>query len=140
IGDIIRKQPPTNPGADFYEADLLGSGDAADPDLLQFWLNKFGYNVFAATTVALQRDHEQNVSSVISNSESLFQDAAHVTAATHDLFAELRIIRSSKKSKDELTAQYRGGFVGKFAVMVQREAEQANWIPLSQEMLQPYAN
>jgi hypothetical protein len=138
VGDIIREEPLANPGADYYEEDLLKTGDAQDPDLLQFWLNKFGHNMFAATTIALQRDHEENVSRVIADNEPLFQDAAHVTAATHDFFAEVKILKGSKIPKPELTARYRSNFVDEFAEMTRLKAEQANWLPLGSRILQLY--
>jgi hypothetical protein len=140
VGDIIREKPLANPGADYYEEDLLKTGDAQDPDLLQFWLNKFGYNMFAATTIALQRDHEESVSTVIADNEPLFQDAAHVTAATHDFFAELSCFKGSTMSKPELTAKYRSSFADDFAEMTRLKTEQANWLPLGSMILQLYSS
>lgn len=140
VGDIIREEPLFNPGANYYEEDLLKTGDAKDPDLLQFWLNKFGYNMFAATTIALQRDEEANVSRVISVNEPLFLDAAHVTAATHDFFAEVKILKGSTVSKPELTAKHRSSFVDEFAEMIRLKAEQANWLPLGSRILQLYSS
>ncbi len=138
VGDMIREEPLANPGASFYEEDLLKTGDAKDPDLLQFWLDKFGHNMFAATTIALQRDDAENVSRVIADNVPLFQDAAHVTAASHDYFAEVKILKGSTVPKSELTAKYRTSFVDDFAEMTRLRAEQANWLPLGSRILELY--
>lgn len=140
LGDIIRDHPLVNPGANYYEEDLLEVDAIQNSDLLQSWLDKLGYNVFAATTIALQKDHEEGVASVIANNESLFQDAAHVTAATHDFFAELKILKNTDLSKFELMEKYRSNFVNEFAEMIRQKAEQANWLPLGDGVLQRHSS
>jgi hypothetical protein len=96
--------------------------------------------MFAATTIALQRDREENATRAIAGNEPLFQDAAHVTAATHDLFAEIKILKGSEVPKPELTEKYRRSFVDVFAEMIRQEAEQAIWLPLGSRLLQLYSS
>ncbi|MDZ7786407.1 MAG: hypothetical protein U5L95_04780 [Candidatus Saccharibacteria bacterium] len=140
VGDIIRKEPLVNPGANYYEEGLLKTGDAKDPDLLKFWLGKFDHNLFAANSIALQRGQEANVARVIADNEPLFQDAAHVTAATHDLFAEIKTVNKLGAQKDELTTKYRASFVDTFGEMIRHKAEQANWLPIGSRVLQLYSS
>lgn len=131
IGDIIREFPLANPGADYYEEDLLKSGSINDEQQLQSWLDKFGGNFFAATTIALQKgDEEEIINNVIVRNDPVFQGAAHITAATHDVFAEIKILRGDARTKDEITEHYRSSFVSMFAEMIGRESKEANWTPL----------
>ena len=131
VGDIIREFPLANPGANYYGEDLVTAGAVHDQARLQAWLDKFGGNIFAASTVALQKgEDEENVRSVIVWNEQLFRDAAHVTAATHDLHSEIKLLKGSAQTKTELTQRYRSSFVDLFAEMVKQEADEANWTPL----------
>ncbi len=139
VGDIIREHPAANPGANYYEEDLQKSGAAKDPDLLQFWLSKFRFNMFAATTIALQRDDHRNVARVISDNEELFQAAAHVTAATHDLLAEITALKGTKTPKVDLLRRYCGSFVDDFVDLVRIETEQARWLPISRAVIDLYS-
>ena len=139
VGDIIRDQPAANPGFDYYEEDLLKSGDLDIPGKLQLWLDRFGQDMFAATTIAQQRDHEENVSRVVVMNEPLFRDAAHVSAAIQDISAEVKVLSGSTRPKTEITKEYRDCFVNVFAEMVRQEAEQANWLPVGARLIQPYS-
>lgn len=130
IGDIIREFPLANPGANYYEEDLHQKGCVKDSEELQSWLDRFGFNFFAATAIALQKGENEVVSGTILRNETLFQGAAHIAAATHDVFAEIKRLRGSTEPIAELTARYRSGFVDLFAEMVRQEAEEANWTPL----------
>lgn len=139
VGDIIRDQPVANPGFGYYEEDLLKSGDLDVPGKLQLWLDRFGQDMFAATTIAQQCDHEENVSRVVVMNEPLFRDAAHVAAAILDISAEIKVLGGSKIPKTEITKEYRGCFVDVFAEMVRQEAERANWLPVGAKLIQLYS-
>ena len=130
IGDIIREFPLANPGADYYKEDLSKKGCVKDADELQTWLDGFGFNFFAATTIALQKGKDGVVSETILKNETLFRGAAHILAATHDVFAEINRLGGSSESVTELTKRYRSEFVDLFAEMVRQEAEEGNWTPL----------
>ena len=140
IGDIIREFPLANPGADYYEEGLMKYGSLTDKGQLQAWLDRFGNSFFAATTVALHKgDHEDMIESIVIKNNLLFRGAAHITAATHDVFAELKLLKGDIRPKSEIIAHYRLDFVAIFSEMIRLESEEANWTPLRRvpEMYHP---
>lgn len=139
IGDIIREHPSVNPGANYYERDLKEAGALRHRGELQQWLDRLGNSMFAATTMALQQPHENVVSEVVVDNEVTFRAAAHVIAATHDLYAEIAVLRGSTTPKTELVEAYRTDFVEIFADMVKDESRQAAWLPLGQKIIELYS-
>ena len=129
VADIIRKYPLYNPGADFYEADLLRGDNLASPAHIQDWLDKLGHdNLFAAMAVALQHSAPLDVAIVIDANESLFQAAAHVVASHHDVVADRNIQRDASLDKSFLLEKYQSQFNYHFAEMIRAAAEEARWL------------
>jgi hypothetical protein len=131
IADIIRKYPIFNPGADFYEEDLLSHNNVSSAGSLQAWLNKFGdSNFYAAMAIALQRSNPTDTGSVVAANELLFEGAAHIVASHHDTIADRKTLQNPNVTKSELLEKYRSSFVDEFIELVRQKSAEANWLKL----------
>jgi len=130
IADIIRRYPTFNPGADFYEHDLLSGNNLMGPGTIQAWLDKFDdTNFYAAMAVALQKENPMDVGIIIDANKYLFEGAAHIVASHHDVFADRKVLAGSDLDKSALLEKYRYSFVDEFAEIVRQKSVEANWLP-----------
>ncbi|HRN97305.1 MAG TPA: hypothetical protein PLZ58_02560 [Candidatus Saccharibacteria bacterium] len=131
IADIIRMYPIYNPGADFYERDLLKGDNLVGPGSMQMWLDKFGNDYFAAMALALQTQHSTDVESVIDANKELFEGAAHIVASHHDAVANEKLLKGTTLSKSELLQKYQSSFVSSFVELIQDKIQKANWLKVN---------
>lgn len=130
VGDIIRKYPILEPAFDLHAKELLAGGVLDSSDRLNTWLAQQSDGIFAATSVALQLDYPESVAEVIEKNGTLFQQAAHVVAASHDRTAQWRIADGKITDKGDFLEGALVSYVDEFADMVRLEGENANWLPL----------
>ncbi len=108
----------------------MASGVLGSSDRLNAWLTRRSDGMFVATSVALQLDYPETVSEVIEKNRTLFQQAAHVVAASQDRTAQWRIADGKITNEDDFLAGALISYVDDFADMVRSENEEANWLPL----------
>jgi hypothetical protein len=131
VGDIIRMYPILCPAFNLYSNELQDNGSMQRPDLLSIWLNQKHDSIFAATSVALNRDYAENVSAVMLQKPDLFRGAAHVVAARYDLMASWGDARYPNIERDSFLNIAYEYYVDEFAEMIRQEAAEAKWLPLN---------
>jgi hypothetical protein len=123
IADIIRKVPMFGPGTDYYTDDLHRGQHLESIENMRAWLQGFGLNFFAATTLALEKDHADAVARIIKEAPFLFGGAAHIVASHRQVVAEWLAEHPDK-------SWHHHSFVDEFEVLVAQKEKQANWLSL----------
>lgn len=124
VADIMRKVPMFGPGANYYSDDIHRGDHLSSGANMRAWLERLWFSFFAATTLALEKDHAFEVSSIIEENPLLFEGAAHIIASHRQFVAEWLIEHPDK-------TWFLHSFVDEFEALIAKKTEEANWLSVA---------